>query len=154
VYVTASDVRAVLARDTSTPEAMQGTAASLPDTDVTAAIVSAQAQVDGRLSARYATPFPDPAPQLVADITRDIAAYLCDLTYRQGLDYESDRDPVILRYQQALGQLQMIASGDIDLPVVPGTTESGGLMRAVNRYDGDLFRMDDFGLGVSRGRVW
>ena len=152
MYVTPSDVRGVLARDVNSPT---GTAAELGDADITAAIVSAQAQVDGRLSARYSVPFVNPAPQLVQDITRDIAAYLSDLTYRQGKDYESDRDPVVLRYQQALALLAQIASGAIDLPVAPGTTESGGVMRGVNRYEGDLFQMRDFGLGVRGGRdVW
>jgi len=148
VYATPTDVRDVLARDSASPT---GTAAELSDAKVTEQIVSAQAQVDGRLSARYTVPFNDPAPQLVRDITRDIAAYGADLVYRQGLDYETDRDPVMLRYQQALALLAQIASGAIDLPVDPGTAESGGVMRGVNQYDGRLFGMDDFGLGVRGG---
>lgn len=153
MYVTADEVRAVLARDTAHPS---GTAAELDEAAIVNAIRSAQAQVDGRLGARYTVPFPaDSVPQLVVDCTRDIAAYLCDLTYRQGLDYESDRDPVVLRYQQAIDLLKQIAGGQIDLPVPPGTGESGGLLSARNRYDGDLFGLQDFGLGVGDGRdVW
>src|SRR5881396_3781198 len=153
MYATAGTVRAVLARDTTAPI---GTAAELSDADITAAITSAQAQVDGRLAVRYSVPFTDPVPQLVADITRDIAAYLSDLTYRQGKDYESQMDPVVLRYQQALSLLGQIAGGQIDLPVSPGTAETGGLLTAHNRYDGNLFGLSDFGLGVrnSGGDVW
>jgi phage gp36-like protein len=149
VYAQVDEVRTVLARD---PSQYANTAASLDDAAITGHIASAQAQVDGRLSGRYTVPFPaDAVPQLVVDITRDIAAYLADLTYRQGLDYETDRDPVVLRYQQAMQMLGQIAAGQIDLPVEPGTSETGGLLTARNRYNGDLFGLSDFGLGVRDG---
>lgn len=146
MYVQVEEVRAVLARD---PGQVPNTAASLDDAAITSHIDSAQAQVDGRISGRYTVPFPDAdVPKLVADITRDIAAYLCDLTFRQGTDYETDRDPVVLRYQQALQLLGQIATGSIDLPIPGGGGESGGLLSARNRYRGDLFGLSDFGLGV------
>ncbi|MGW1676030.1 phage protein Gp36 family protein [Saccharopolyspora sp. NPDC002376] len=143
-YATPDNVRAVLARK---PGEWAGTAAELSDEALTNQIKSAQAQVDGRLSVRYRVPF-DPVPGLVADITRDIAAYLADLTYRQGLDYESDRDPVVLRYQQAIAMLERIATGQVDLPDAP---EIGGLLSGRNRYGGALFGLDDFGLKVRGG---
>lgn len=149
MYVQVEEVRAVLARD---PAQAPNTAASLDVAAITSHIASAQAQVDGRIAGRYTVPFSDAAvPKLVVDITRDIAAYLCDLTFRQGLDYESDRDPVVLRYQQAQQLLGQIATGAIDLPVPGGGGESGGLLVARNRYSGDLFGLGDFGLGVRDG---
>lgn len=152
MYATPTTVRAVLARDTTAPT---GTAAELSDTVINTAITQAQAQVDGRLANRYTTPFVDPAPQLVQDITRDIAAYLSDLTYRQGKDYETQLDPVVMRYQQAQTLLEQIATGHIDLPVAPGVTESG-VMRGIQPYSGNLFAMEDYGLEVrpSGGDVW
>ena len=145
MYVTADEVRVVLARDAARPE---GTAAELGDDELSVHIESAQAQVDGRISGRYTVPFPDGSvPRLVVDIVRDIAAYLADLTYRQGLDYESDRDPVVLRYQQAMALLGQIAAGQIDLPVPP-EPGGGGLLTARNRYPAPMFGLREFGLGV------
>lgn len=150
MYASVDDVRAVLARN---PGQVPNTAASLDDAAITSHITSAEAQVNGRISGRYTVPFTDAdVPKLVADITRDIAAYLCDLTFRQGTDYESDRDPVVLRYQQAQQLLGQIATGAIDLPIPDGDGgEGGGLLVARNRYSGNLFGLSDFGLGVRDG---
>jgi phage gp36-like protein len=150
VYVTADAVRAVLARDPNNPI---GTAAELGDADITSAITSAESEVDAALAVRYTTPFADPVPQLVQDLTRDIAAYLADLLYRQGKDYETTNDPVLLRYQRAKDLLDKLASGKRDLPSGPPVVEGAATMRAHNRYTGDLFGLDDFGLGVRSGHV-
>lgn len=151
MYATVDDVRGVLARD---PAAPAGTAAELSDAEITTAITSAAAQVDSRLAGRYAVPFTDPVPQLVADITRDIAAYLADLTYRQGKDYETQMDPVVLRYQQAQALLAQLAAGQADLPVAPPVVESGGVMRGFQPYTGRMFSSGEFGLGVDGSGRW
>ncbi|WP_027947214.1 phage protein Gp36 family protein [Amycolatopsis taiwanensis] len=150
MYVTVAAVRAILARDPTNPV---GTAAELSDADIASAITSAEAEVDAALAVRYTTPFADPVPQLVADLTRDIAAYLADLLYRQGKDYETQQDPVLLRYQRAKDMLDKLAAGKRDLPSGPPVSEGAATMRAHNRYIGNLFGLDDFGLGVTSGRV-
>lgn len=151
MYVTVAGVREALARDVTAPT---GTAASLGDADLEAAITSAQAEVDAKLSARYVVPFSEPVPLLVREITRDIAAYLADLRYRQGKGYESDRDPVLLRYQRAQELLEKAATGALDLPGVDLAGGGPARMRPINRYPGRLFATEDFGLGVDgEGRL-
>ncbi len=150
MYVMANDVRAVL---TKTPDTPQGSAAELDDEAITAAITSAQSEVDSRLAARYVTPFPaGTAPQLVRDIVRDIAAYLADLVYRQGKDYESAQDPILLRHQRAQKLLDQITTGAVDLPAEAGQRAGGAVMRPHNRYTGRLFTAGDFHLGYVTGR--
>lgn len=153
-YTTPAAVREVLSRDGTTT----GTAASLTDQRLKEAIQSAEAQVNARLAGRYTVPFPDSdVPPLVVDITRDIAAYLADLTYRQGVDYESDSDPVLRRYQRATGLLTDLSHGraellpaDPDDPDAAVATEGGGAV-ALQPYRGELFGLGTFGLGVGRG---
>lgn len=144
-YVSADEVRDIVAKDVEQPA---GTAAELGDARLQQAITSAQAEVDGKLGARYRVPFDDPAPQLVQDITGDIAAYLASLVVRQTKDFSSERDPIWLRYQRAQALLSQIADGTVDLPIDSTTPPTGGGgMRGINRYHGDLFTMRDFGLG-------
>lgn len=150
MYVQPDDVRGVLARD----DASAGhTAASLGDAEMAAVITSAQTEVDSKLAARYTVPFPDgQVPRLVAEVVRDIAAYLADLRFRQGKDYESERDPVLLRHKRAQELLAEIVAGRVDLPVPPGSQTTSGVMRPRNPYRGRLFTMGDFGLGPGTPR--
>jgi phage gp36-like protein len=144
-YATVANVRDRLVRDNGDTE---GNAASLPDPKIQAAIDDAQAEIDSWLSGRYDPPFADgEVPALVHTLTIDIAAYLSDLTYRQAADFSSELDPVYLRYQRALKQLEKLADGTISLPDAPEVTpdpvpnEEGF---AVNKYSGDLFTPADF----------
>jgi len=143
-YVLPDAVRSVLVRDT---DKTTGSAASLTDATIQAAIDDAEAQVDGTLRLLYEVPF-DPAPDLVVTITRDIAAYLADLTYRQSQDYSSALDPVYLRYQRALQNLQGIATDVITLDAprsdADGDEPDIGQATVVNVYRGALFSMGEF----------
>lgn len=137
-YATPTQVRDVLSRDAS-PE---GTAAELGDTRITEAIESAEAEVNVRLATRYTVPFDSNAvPDVVGDLTRDIAAYLASLTYRQNKDFSSEQDPVLRRYQRALDLLKALATGDADLGGGGGddapTATAGASGR--NQYRGRLF---------------
>jgi len=144
-YLQPDDVRLILAGT----ENAAGTAASLTDNDLTDAIAEAQDEVDGRLAARYETPF-DAPPTVVVNITRDIAAYLATLTYRRG-DPIQPTETVQLRYNRAQNLLGQAANGTLPLLLpggTPGQTEGENEPADVeNPYDGDLFQMRDFGIG-------
>lgn len=123
-YSTKEQVRLALARDLGN---VAGTAASLEDVAVADAIAEADSRIDGRLGQLYLVPFADPAPALVQTISRDLAAFLCDLTFREVRDYNSQLNPVYIRYQEALALLKEIAEGKVSLPGAPGvTTPTGG----------------------------
>lgn len=125
-YTTPDEVRLVLTRD---PDQTAGNAASLSNDTIQGEITSAQQRVDGRLALVYKVPFADPVPTLIRDITRDIAAYLSDLTFREVRDYGSELNPVYLRYKDALALLEQIATGKTTVPgdPVPPESESGSM---------------------------
>lgn len=149
-YCAPDDVRAVLTRDVSQPI---GTAASLDDPELTEAISGAQQEVDAKLAVRYTVPFPDSnVPDLVVKLTRDIAAYLADLTYRQGKDYESDRDPVLLRYTRAQALLKDLSTGQADIEGPTPPTTSGALY-GHQPFEGSMFGLDSFNLGYGGDRI-
>lgn len=125
-------------------ENLAGTAASLSDDDLTSAVDQAQAEVDGRLAVRYTTPFVDP-PQLVIDITGDIAAYVATLVYRRGEPITAG-ESILLRYQRAQALLAQAASGALALPAAQAVPTSDGEPTVVNPIDGDLWCPADFGL--------
>lgn len=141
-YTTKEEVRLILSRD---PLQTAGNAASLPDGTIDSEINSAQQRVDGKLALRYKVPFTDPAPTLIRDITRDVAAYLCDLTFREVRDYGSELNPVYLRYKDALSLLDQIAKGELVVPGDPAPDESAeGSMEVVATYDGGQTPLGDF----------
>jgi phage gp36-like protein len=145
-YTTKDKVRLALARDLGE---VQGTAASLEDPQIDDAIAEAQSRVDGRLGALYLVPFTDPAPALVQTITRDLAAFLADLTYREVRDYSSNLNPVYIRYQEALGLLKEIAEGKVSLPGAPGVvtpTGEGLVVWQRNQTDSPLITSCEFDL--------
>jgi phage gp36-like protein len=149
MYCTVDDVRGALTRD---PEDTVGTAASMDDDQLTACIVDGQNEVDSRLGVRYDVPFVDDSvPSAVNQITRDIAAYLATLTYRQTLDL-TDQDPVVLRYNRSMALLIAISKGQANLDVPTGETEPtvSGIMQGVARPSGSLFPAAEFGLGLRR----
>lgn len=153
-YVTPNEVRSIVARD---EEQYDSTAASLTDAQIEEAIDSATNEVEARLSGQYIVPFslPPNTPPLVAEIVRDIAAWLADLTYRQDVDYTTGNEPMLLRYQRALDLLTRIETGAItlpgaDTPELP--TTGSGTGQPINPYEGDMFRLKDFNLGYEWGR--
>lgn len=96
-----------------------GSAASLDDPDLEAAISDATDEVNAKLAGRYAVPFADPAPDLIKTLTTAIAGYLVTLTYRRG-DPLLTGDPVLLRYTRAELMLAQLQSGAMILD--PGST--------------------------------
>lgn len=134
-YATASEVRGVLAPGGADPS----TATTLDDAGLNQAIAEATAEVDARLRG---APFPDPAPDVVRTVTRDIAAYLATLVHRRGVPLNID-DPIRLRFQWARDLLAALAAGKAELPSAPG---EGPVASVVNLYEGTLFTPTDLGL--------
>lgn len=136
MYVTAEDVRNVLAPDGANDES---TAAQMDDDALEREIVRAQAEVDGHLRDRYDVPLDDP-PVLVEAITADIAAYLATLTHRRSGTLD-ENDVVWLRYSRASALLERLGSGAMDLEGDGAdalTTEPV----VINQYDDALFARD------------
>lgn len=111
-YVDREVVREVVARASAT---RPGTAASLSDPQVDSAIERAESKINSRLGRIYSTPF-DPVPLLVADIALALSAYDLDLTFREVRDYSSSLNPVLLRYTEAMKDLEALQSGKATLP--------------------------------------
>lgn len=111
-YTTREAVRIALARDL---EVQQGTAASTNDDLIDDAIIEASNEIDVRLAGRYTVPFAV-VPSLIGTIARDIAAYMSDLTFREVRDYNSELNPVILRWKRATSMLQDLQEGKITIP--------------------------------------
>jgi phage gp36-like protein len=97
----------------------------MSDAEITEAISDAQTEVDARLQGYAPAPFDVTAiPPIVARVTRDIAAYLATLTFRQGDPMLPDH-PVALRYAAAQGILAAIAKGTMEAPGAPPDTDGG-----------------------------
>lgn len=141
-YLTPEVLRVRLAPNGDTTGA---TAASLPDSELARHIASAEAEVNGRLSDQYATPFDPPAPLLVGELVADIAAFKATLTHRKGNPVDPN-DPTRLRYDGAVALLGQIATGEVDLPGVASPVSGEAALH--NPYEGQLFGLADFGLGV------
>lgn len=154
-YLVAQDLRDALAGT----ENLTGTAATLSDTDLDDAIRKAQAEVDAKLGTRgYTVPFTDP-PELVIDITTDIAAYLATLVARRSEQISRD-EPVSLAYTRAEQMLAQITSGAATLQAPGGAAEAASAAGVVvNPVDGNLWNASDFDLvqqpaGFDLQRPW
>lgn len=151
VYATAEQVRSVLARDLNRPGAPE--LAALDDSEIDAAVGSAQAEVEARTSGVYSPPtLLEDVPRLIVDCTVDIAAYLLVLRYTPG--ELPDSDVTALRYQRALNLLTGIQSGVVDLPTPPAGVPTPPTGAVINPYEGRLFDLDtwELGYGGARGR--
>lgn len=154
MYATANDVRLAVARDPSRPNST----ADLGDDQLDEAIENAQSQIDGYLRGRYTLPFQEPYPALVKSLTIDIAAYLAGLNWYQETELLAS-DPLALRYARAMALLKSVACGEIELDAGDGGAPISGTENTmgapINRYDGTMFGLSDFGLGYGCGnRGW
>jgi phage gp36-like protein len=139
VYADPSDVR--LALSPGGDEADTGSAASLSDEDLNAALDDAMEEIDGKIRGRYSLPFTD-VPPIVARVATDLAAFFATLTYRRG-DPIQPGDPVLLRYNAAEALLTQIQKGMIDLDDT-AVLAQGGQPVVANVLTGNLFDTDDF----------
>lgn len=158
-YCTVRDVR--LALTPSGDPADGSTGAGLPDWQIEDAINEAEGTINAFIATRYSiitievdevNP-EDPletwvwtvAPSPIRGWTRDIAAYLCALTYRRNKDLAED-DPIRLRYNMVLGFLLAVRDRQMDISLPVNETDDQGV-HVENLYEGDLFSLEDFGLG-------
>jgi hypothetical protein len=127
-YTDRARVLAMVSRDAG-PNA--GTAGSISDPTIENAIGSAATLIDSRLGVQYSVPF-NPVPKLVTDIATALAAYDCDLTFREVRDYQSDLNPILLRQKWATEMLDQLQKGTATLPDYqapdpdPGPTDGPG----------------------------
>lgn len=150
LYVTPKAVQEALVRREDDPIDVEGTAASTDGQDVIQKnIVRAMGEIDAALYAKYTVPF-SPVPSLIEMIALAIAAYYCDLTFRESRDYSTDLNPVYLRMQDAralLSQLQLgtsVIPPDGTTPVDP--TQGSGPIVVDVLTRGPLFGPCDFDL--------
>lgn len=135
-YCTVEQVRQAVARDLADDD---GTGSSLTNDVISRYIDEADREIDSKLVSLYQTPF-NPVPPLISTISVAIAAYLGDLTYREVRDYQSDLNPILLRYKRAQELLKALANGSADLPgAEPSTDPSGEGQIVAAISDGALF---------------
>lgn len=149
-YTDPDSLRVLLTRDLAVPE---GTAAELSDAALRVAIDTASSFIDASLASRYQVPFPDPAPALVIQLALAMAAYHADTMHRQSVDIDNN-DPVLRRHNWAVGVLNSIATGDLDLPDTQPTSSTPDGATPFDAYTGVLFTAQDFGLArMPNGRL-
>lgn len=124
-YSTWEEVREVLKGLIEPNEYDVTPAFNLTQPQIEREISNADAEIDLALrKAGYSTPLSSP-PQLVHQLSIDIAVALCDLTFRGSRAYEGELSPFRIRYDRAKELLKLIAEddypvynpGDEDAPV-------------------------------------
>lgn len=148
-YCSVDDVKLVL----------QGTSGELPaaadkldETQIHVEIENAQCEVDAALSNFYITPLTAVPglvlPDIIMYITRDIAVYLCDLTFRMSKEYGGGASPIRLRYSRAKDLLNGLLNGKYTLDV-PEDARRSTNGEVFNPYEGDLITVEHlFGSAV------
>lgn len=168
MYATPNDVRVAANPEfdpaSPQPDPTAADAASLTDDQLNAAIAEASSLVDDYLRARYAVPVDnggDPAntPAAIKTWTVTIALYRATLTWLRHVLLDA-RDPVQLRYNDAMTSLVAARDGKVLLDLPPAA-EPGGAGFAGSADDGagaGLFDVSDAGYhapGVGYGvRPW
>lgn len=117
MYCLPGDVRDVLYPGTATT--VSSGAANLDSEFLLQFIGEAENEVNARLAVRYTVPFPDDTvPQVIATITRDLAAFYADASNRGQLAYSGQFDPILMRRDRASALLDQLAKGQAELGVV------------------------------------
>jgi phage gp36-like protein len=155
VYSTVFEVRAAVSSSggaENPPSQETGTAADLSNAQLTDAINEADSVIDSYIGGRYTTPVAsvnDAVPHPIDFWSRNIAAYLATLTKRGSQDF-ADTDPIARRYTATMLALTAVRDGKAVLPdpipEILTDTGSGGASGVINTYEGDMFRLGDFGL--------
>lgn len=123
LYCTPADIREnVGGTDNGT-----GTCAQLTDSQITEAIGRASSKVSAYAGTTYEADASTPVvvvPDLIFGVTVAIASFYATLTYRKNKPLAAD-DPVMLGYTDAMGTLNAIASGTIQVtPPDPGEPDA------------------------------
>lgn len=143
-YCTVDDVKLVLK---GVSGGLPAAADKLDEFQLEDAITNAQIEVDLALSSFYVTPM-NPVPEVIRQLTRDIAVYLADLTFRMSKDYGDAANPIRLRYGRARNLLDGILSGRYYIDVDDAQLRIG-TSEVINPYEGDLITVEHlFGSAV------
>jgi phage gp36-like protein len=146
-YCTVDDVRVALTQSGETSGT--NTAADMNDLTIDDSIAEASAQVDVYIGGPYRPDLGDVVPDAVKYLTRDVAAFLATCTWRKSKDFAA-MDPVLLRYNWAISQLNAISSGASSLADMPTSPED--MATVINPYGFTLFYPWQFDL-TGRGRT-
>jgi phage gp36-like protein len=146
-YSTVVKVRSVLSGE---DDEEGGTAASLSDAQIQYEIDGARATIDAALHGVYKLPFDlndtgnttATVPQIIINICTDIAAYMSDLNYRKGREYDNQNMPVPLRYQRAQTLLENLRTGTITIDW-PHADSDGSGAGVVHQYSPALMTFED-----------
>ena len=131
------------------------TPAMLTDAQIEYEIGNADGHIDSILRRRFVLPLPDPVPLVIKNLSTDMAASLCDMTFRGSREYPNEFSPARLRYQRGQEILMHIANGDYPL-YNPGEGPDmvGDESIVINPYKGDiLLSTDVFPRGNSPDRI-
>jgi phage gp36-like protein len=147
-YCSVADVRIALTQAGSATGS--NTAADMDDVTISDSIYEASGVIDGYIGGSYQPS--DTVPPIVTFWCRDVAAFLATCTWRKSKDFAA-MDPVWLRYQWVLGQLNGLGAGSIVLPGGGPSNPTGSSgATVVNPYPCTLFTPCDFDLlGESEG---
>lgn len=141
-YCSPADIRlAVAGTDDGT-----GTCAMLTDLQLAGAIERASSKVSAYVGTAYYTDAADPVisvPDLVKDLTVQIATFYGTLIYRKGKDL-SAFDPVYLAWSDATKTLTDIANGTIEVQPLPPADPVADAGHPVNTIP-SIFRHSDSG---------
>jgi phage gp36-like protein len=140
-YSTVADVRLVLEgfNDPNESPDPDYTPALLSDAQIEYEISNADEEINAILRRRYAVPLPTPVPEVLKNLSVDIAAALCDMTFRGSREYASVLAPARLRYERARLILDRISTGDYPLyNEGEGPEQVGDTSIVINPYPGDI----------------
>jgi phage gp36-like protein len=117
---------------------------TLSDAQIEYEIKNADEQINATLRRKYSIPLAEPVPAILNTLSVDIAAALCDMTWRGSKEYTNEYNPFRLRYDRALLILDRIAEGSY--PIYnpgegPNDPDSGAIV--INPYDGDVLLTED-----------
>jgi phage gp36-like protein len=148
-YCTPADIRNnVAGTDDGT-----GTCAQLDASILLAKIAQASSRVSSYTGEAYD---PSEVPDLVKDLTVQLATYYATLTYRKGKDL-GPQDPVYLSYLDAMATLKAIAAGQVQVTPSqpsgpPGTPPAPVRARVINRIPA-VFSPADSATEIRAGRL-
>jgi len=151
-YTSPEQVRQVLSPDGTSAD--PSTAASFDDATLQVSCDQAQDDIDSLLGGRYydstgSQVFPDPCPNIIADVATDIAAYLATVQMRQGMAIPVT-DPVYQRWHRAQQILQDLSTGKRAI-FIAGQEPAQVMDTVAHVNPGPLFSPQDFVRGWTPG---
>lgn len=116
----------------------------LSDDQIEYEIRNADEQINASLRRQYKVPLEGELPVILNTLSVDIAASLCDMTFRASREYANELSPFRLRYERANLLLERIAEGTYPIFNEGESPENpGGGAIVINPYDGQLLEDRD-----------